>query len=212
MNWKDLGGQLIKAGAPIIGTAIGGPVGGVIGSGLGTILANALGVEDTPEAVSTAIQNTPPDQLQAKLAAAESEAAAKWPALAEIAKSDNEARVAQAQIINETQRAEIAAGVSPWHWRHLIGYLVLAYGVMQLLGMVTTYIHIAAFAADPVVAVDVYAKMMAATGLFTGGLFALLGYVASDTTKLKTVAITGEQQPGVIEKVVGAVKPVVKKK
>ena len=31
MDWKDLAGTLVKAGAPIIGTAIGGPIGGTIG-------------------------------------------------------------------------------------------------------------------------------------------------------------------------------------
>ena len=48
MDWKGISGSLIKAGAPIIGSALGGPLGGLIGSGLGDVLANALGVEPTP--------------------------------------------------------------------------------------------------------------------------------------------------------------------
>lgn len=206
MNWKDLGGQLIKAGAPIIGTAIGGPVGGVIGSSLGTILANALGVEDTPEAVGKAIETMPAGELQAKLAAADSEAAAKWPALAEIAKSDNEARVAQTQVINETQRAEIAAGVSPWHWRHLIGYAALIWFLIPIpaFAMLT-------FRYDGAAVGQLTLLLQAAVPIY-GFMCGLLGYIAHDTTRLKTVAITGEQQTGLIEKVVGAVKPVPRKK
>lgn len=92
MDWKDIGGQLIRAGAPIIGGAIGGPIGGMIGGGLGNILANALGVEETPEAVDKAIRETPPDVLTAKLSAAEAEAQAKWPALAEMVKAQEEGR------------------------------------------------------------------------------------------------------------------------
>ena len=45
MNWQDLGGALIKAGAPILGNALGGPLGGMIGDAIGGVLANALGVD-----------------------------------------------------------------------------------------------------------------------------------------------------------------------
>jgi len=206
MNWKDLGGQLIRAGAPIIGTALGGPVGGVIGSGLGTILANALGVEDTPESVGKAIETMPPAELQAKLATAESEAAAKWPALAEIAKSADESRVEQSKIINETQRAEIAAGVSPWHWRHLIGYAALLWFLIPIpaFAMLT-------FRYDGGAVTQLTLLLQAAVPIY-GFMCGLLGYIAHDTTKLKAVAITGEQQSGIIEKVVSAAKPVVKRK
>jgi len=87
MDWRDLAGSLIKAGAPIIGGALGGPLGGMIGNALGDVVANALGVSPTPEVVNNAINNMPADQLGPKLAAAEAEAQAKWPALAEIAKA-----------------------------------------------------------------------------------------------------------------------------
>lgn len=139
MNWKDLGGQLIKAGAPIIGTAIGGPVGGVIGSGLGTILANALGVEDTPEAVSTAIQNTPPDQLQAKLAAAESEAAAKWPALAEIVKAQETGKTERFEagvLDNDNARdsnLELIKAGSPIQWAPTVISIIILVGYFAVL-------------------------------------------------------------------------------
>ena len=39
MNWADLARQVIGLGAPLLGTALGGPLGGAAGQ----ILASALG-------------------------------------------------------------------------------------------------------------------------------------------------------------------------
>ena len=78
------------------------------------------------------IRNAPPDVAAEKLAAAEAEAQARWPALAEIAKAEAADRTAQALAINETIRAEVAAGVSWWHWRHLMGYATLLWAVAVL--------------------------------------------------------------------------------
>ncbi|WP_276200291.1 3TM-type holin [Chelatococcus sp. XZ-Ab1] len=55
MQWADLAGTLIKAGAPVLGTALGGPAGATIGGIIGTAVAEALGVEATPEAVADAL-------------------------------------------------------------------------------------------------------------------------------------------------------------
>lgn len=49
---------LVKAGAPILGTVIGGPVGTLAGAAIGA-LAEALGTQATPEAVKTAIETQP---------------------------------------------------------------------------------------------------------------------------------------------------------
>lgn len=55
---NDLVQALIKAGAPLLGTVIGGPVGTVAGAAIGA-LAEALGTQPTPEAVKTAIETKP---------------------------------------------------------------------------------------------------------------------------------------------------------
>ncbi len=55
---NDLIQSLIKAGAPLLGTVIGGPVGTLAGAAIGA-LAEALGTQATPEAVKTAIETTP---------------------------------------------------------------------------------------------------------------------------------------------------------
>lgn len=56
---KTLAGTLAKAGAPIIGGAIGGPAGAAIAGVVVGALADALGVEPTPEAVQAKIDADP---------------------------------------------------------------------------------------------------------------------------------------------------------
>jgi hypothetical protein len=55
---NDLIAALTKAGAPILGTLIGGPVGTLAGAAI-RALAEALGTPATPEAVQDAITNRP---------------------------------------------------------------------------------------------------------------------------------------------------------
>lgn len=199
MDWKAVGGALIKAGAPIIGGALLGPLGASIGGALGGIVADALGVDATPEAVNEALANTPADQLQAKLAAAESEAQAKWAALAEMAKADAEDRTAQSRAINQTIREELGH-VSWWHWRHIGGYVVLWFAVIVSAGLTK-----AIFFGFPS-AQDLAALIGAITPIFVA-LCALNGYVAQDTTALKSIAAVGTKPEGVVTTVVKAITP-----
>lgn len=200
MDWKSLGGQLIKAGAPLIGGALLGPLGAGAGEILGGIVASALGVDNTPEAVNSAILNGDPATVNAALARADSEAAAKWDAIARIAQSMAEVDRANIEQVNETMRAEISAGVSWYHWRHLLGFVTLAWFALPLppivyhmwVGNITTLNAIVAALASliPIIAL--------AAGLN--------GYVAQDTSKLKGIAITGEQPAGgVVSSIVKAV-------
>lgn len=140
MDLKSLGGKLIKAGAPIIGGAIGGPLGEVIGSSLGSIVATALGVDDTPEAINDAIDKTPADVLTAKLSAAEAEAQAKWPALAQMVKAQEEGKTARfAEGVKDNADArdanlELVKTGSPIQWAPsavslvvVVGYFIVIY-------------------------------------------------------------------------------------
>lgn len=52
MNWSDIASTVGKA-APMLGTLIAGPAGAAVGS----LVASALGTSNTPEAVSTALQD-----------------------------------------------------------------------------------------------------------------------------------------------------------
>ena len=62
MNWEDFDWKKVANTvgkiAPAIGTVIGGPAGGAVGGAI-SILTNALGVDETPDAVMQALQNDP---------------------------------------------------------------------------------------------------------------------------------------------------------
>jgi hypothetical protein len=55
---NDLIAALVKAGAPILGTVIGGPVGTLAGAAIGA-LAEALGTTPTADAITAAIETNP---------------------------------------------------------------------------------------------------------------------------------------------------------
>ncbi len=66
VEWGPVAGQLMKIGAPILGTVIGGVPGAIAGNLIGS-LASAIGAPDTtPEAISTTLQD-PAAQAAARL-------------------------------------------------------------------------------------------------------------------------------------------------
>lgn len=120
MSDFDLGGlasNLIRSGGKVLGTVLGtavaGPVGAAVGGPLvGQVIdmaADALGVARTPEAVNNAIASRDPADVAAQLAAKEAEAAAKWPALAQIAVSHDEVAKAQIAATADRMRDELEA-------------------------------------------------------------------------------------------------------
>ena len=54
MNWDSIKNVVGKA-APLLGTVIGGPGGAIVGA----LIADALGVDNTPDAVSAALKSDP---------------------------------------------------------------------------------------------------------------------------------------------------------
>lgn len=199
MDWKDLAGSLVKAGAPIIGTALGGPLGGMVGNAVGSIIASQLGVEATPEAVNNAIVNGDPAAVGPALSAAQSEMIAKWDTIKSIAHDMAEADRVNVEQVNETIRAETAAGVSWWHWRHLVGYMVLLWFAVPIPAFVRLTFQYDAGAASQLTA------MITACIPLYGFMAGLLGYVAQDTTRLKSIALTGEHPPTVTAAIAKAV-------
>lgn len=201
MDWKDVVGPLITASAPTIGSLLGGlipiPGGSLIGQELGKIIAGQFGVEPTPEAVNNAIQNSPSDVAAAKLQAAEAEAVAKWPALAQIAQARYESNAKQSDSINATMRAELAAGQVWWSWRNLYGYSV---GVEAT---ATSWVVLYALVFNP----SIVKNIMDSFGFFMswyGMRFGLLGYIHNGASNEKIAAATGET-PGIIQNVVKAI-------
>ncbi len=128
MDWRDLAGALAKAGAPIIGAALGGPLGGMIGGAIGNVLAESLGTEATPAAVNEAITRGDPADVAAKLSAADAQAQAKWPALADMVKAEAELGVRQVEQTGETMRAELQlAGLASGRARNVIAFIQAAW-------------------------------------------------------------------------------------
>lgn len=111
MDFAALGAQLIKLGAPILGTAIGGPLGGAVGS----VLAQTFGAADeTPEAISTAVQADP--QAADKLKTLETDRSDEW---ISIIKAGQEL---QAQLAT----TEAGQGGFAYYWRPAMSWLIIA--------------------------------------------------------------------------------------
>lgn len=204
-DWKTVAGQLAGVGAPILGRIIGEfipiPGGGMLAEWGIRKLTEALGipVDSSPASVANSIQNTPPDVLKTRLETAEREAEDRYQALTSMHKATAEQNTASATAINETVRAEVAAGVQWWHWRHLCGYLVFGGGVMLMMGGA----KILMFGGD---LAALSALITALTPIYLA-LCALNGYVAADTTALRMAAITGQPTPTGTAAVIEAVKP-----
>lgn len=194
MNWDDLGKTLLGLGLPALGTALGGPLGGAAGK----VIADALGTAATPSAVNAAIEADP--SVRAKLADTEAEWARTAASIAQSASQ-------QVASINTTMQAEIAAGVSWWHWRHLIGYVTMLWLLAPLpFVVVAMWLLVSAGKADPLTAV-----IAAMTSLvsWVGICAALNGYVAMDTTRRTTAAAAGQEIPTILG---GLIKSITKKK
>lgn len=190
MDWSSIAGVVGNI-APTLGGLLGsafGPAGSVIGGIAGRAIAGALGVPATPEAVSEALAKDKNAVEKLRILEATKATQIVEEARVEVEKLKYNAQ--QSGAINETVRAEVATGVSWWHWRHLIGYLVLGYGINQIV-----LLNLAAFK-PATLSPDQAVALFNATGVFTGGLFALLGYVAGDTTNRINTAITGEHSAG----------------
>jgi len=109
MDWSDLAKQVIALGAPLLGTALGGPLGGAAGQILATALGSAAA---TPGAVQTALPGADP----AKLAEAE----ARW---IETIRTEAETQRTAISETQQTMRAEIASNdvVQRW-WRPVYAF------------------------------------------------------------------------------------------
>jgi len=194
MDWKDVAGQIIKAGSPIIGGALLGPLGSTAGSVIGGIIANSLGVDNTPEAVGNAIATGDPAVVSAALSKAESEACAKYSWLAEVVKSN----AAQSDSINQTMRAELAAGQSWWAWRNLWGYSC------AIEASLTSLLVLYSLALQPQIVkniIDSYSFFLSWYAL----RFGVLGYIHNGASNEKIAAVTGEA-PSIIKNIAKAVR------
>lgn len=110
MEWSDVT-SAIGSAAPIVGSLLGGPAGGAVGS----LVASALGVDNSPDAVNQALQQNP--EAFTKLRQLEQEHAR------EMRRMSLEAETSRLAEINKTMRAELASDSAfKSSWRPLFGY------------------------------------------------------------------------------------------
>jgi hypothetical protein len=190
-GWGDVG-KLVLGVAPTLAGALMGPFGAIAGTVLSTALGAAEGTPDTVmqiiqqggAAVTTAIQQT------------EATAQAKWGYLSAGTTSDGQ----QGAAINTTMQSEYAAGVSWWHWRHLMGYLTMVWFIFPV----------------PPVAWAFWTSNLNSVAAMTAALVALLpfytilsglcGYVAMDTSRRIAAAQAGSPVTTAFSSILGLFK------
>lgn len=179
MNWADLGRTLLGLGLPTIGGLLAGPGGAAVGK----VIADAIDVPATPEAIGKAISADP--EVLKKIQDTEAEWARTTAAIAQ-------SNAQQGSSVNTTMQAEIAAGVSWWHFRHLLGYVVFLFGVSMIAAFNGSLFLGMPAIGDFKTALDaVWAPFAAFCGL--------VGYVAMDTSRRTQAAITGTPITGVLD-------------
>ncbi len=186
MNWASIG-KLVAGFAPVLGTLLGGPLGGILGTALGGILGLS-GSSLTPDNVAAIIQKGG-DVVIAQIQAYEQQVAAEYGYLTAGVQAD----ATQGQAINETIRAEIAGGVSWWHWRNLLGYAVLSQ-VSAPMPLLIWFLY-----RGDSRGVGEIATLLTNFSSYFFLEVGLLGYVAADTTRRITTAIVGNHAPTIVD-------------
>jgi len=190
MDWNDLAKQVIALGAPMLGTALGGPLGGAAGG----LLAQALG---SPAPTPASVQATLPAADPAKLAEAE----AQWVEMIRAEAETQRTAIAETQA---TIRAEIASDdvVQRW-WRPAYAWEL----TLECAALWAVLIH--EFWTGDVATINALIGATALLVSYWGFRFGVLGVYVGGRTREKVSAATGQDAPGMIEKLV---KAVVKKK
>lgn len=140
MNWRDLAVKLASSGFPALGRQLGtlaegfipvvGPflnlddVGENLGAAAAVALAQTLGVEPTPDAISTAIDAAPTTEIIPKIQSVESKVA-QWEAEARIVEAEEETARAQIAATTATMKEEIVSATMLTEGRWKIIVLVM---------------------------------------------------------------------------------------
>ena len=189
MDWKDVAASVVKLGAPMLGSALGGPLGMA-----GKVLADAFGAAAaTPEAVHAAINDKAADLKIAADAAQKAES--EWmSALAEIGKQ-------QVSEVGETMRAEALSEdlLQRW-WRPLYA---LELSLIECPAFALTVMH--ALWNGHEAGINGLANISGLLITYFGARFGVLGVYVSGRTREKQTALTGEDTPSIIGTVVKAV-------
>ena len=148
--------NILGTAAPIIGTLIGGPAGTAVGS----LVASALGVENTPQAIEQELKNNPEALVKLKKFEFENQVQLKKIVL-EHASLESEERKLSVVQQHATMQAELASN-DPWvrRWRPTFGYAVCAAWCLLFFGLAY------AMVVHPTVAAELVGSVVALTPLF----------------------------------------------
>jgi hypothetical protein len=190
MDWTTVAAKLVSLGAPMLGTALGGPLGGMAGK----VVADAFGAAAaTPDAVHAAISDKAADLKIAAEAAQKAET--EWmSALAEIGKQ-------QVSEVGATMRTESASEdvLQRW-WRPLYA---LELSLIECPAFALTLLHALWSAQDG--AINGFANLSGLLMTYFGARFGVLGVYVTGRTREKQTAITGDDAPSLVGAVVKAV-------
>ncbi len=130
MNITSLAVTLGQAGATILGGALAGPAGAALAPKIIGMLADAFGVEETPEAVEKAVTQNP----EAGLIVKQVEAARGAEISAELARLLG----AEQDRLDAAQEAEIAKGFTTWQLQRALIQAVI-WGVWGLIALAALF-------------------------------------------------------------------------
>ena len=190
MDWTSVAAKVVSLGAPMLGSALGGPLGGMAGK----VLADAFGAAAaTPDAVHAAITDKAADlKLAAEVA---QKAETEWmSALAEIGKQ-------QVSEVGETMRAESASEDMLQRWWRPVYALELS--LIECPAFALTLLH--ALWSGQEAGINGLANLSGLLMTYFGARFGVLGVYVSGRTREKQTAITGADAPSIIGTVLKAV-------
>jgi hypothetical protein len=192
MNWNDIATSVIGLGAPILGSALGGP----FGAAAGRILAEAVGAAPTPAAVSDAIARAQTDApAAAQLGHATREAETRWlTALAEAGR-------AQVGEVGQTMRSEAGSGdpLQRW-WRPLYA---LELTLLECPGFAVVLGH--ALWDGKAEVINGLADLSGLLITYIAARFGVLGVYVSGRTREKQAALTGGTVPALVGEMLKAI-------
>lgn len=186
IDWKKVGNKL-RGALPVLGGALGGPLGATAGG----VIADFLGVDNSPEAVMTALDD-PKAILALKKAKLESDTQIT---LAYIA-SENE----KLKIVNNTMQTEANSfDAFVRRWRPFYGYCLAVTWTIQ---MVLTTIYIGSALTNP--EVDFAAAIAPLVSVYT--ILAGMWTVALTVLGVSVHNRTKDKQIGNADKILGYIK------
>ena len=189
MNWSELIAPLVRLGAPMLGSALGGP----LGAAAGKILAESFGArEATPAAVQEAVAGLDPDAARLAAQAAED----KWlAALADIGR-------AQVAEIGQTMRSEAASGDALQRWWRPLYALELS--MIECPAFVATLLRALWSGHDA--GINGFAALSGLLIAYFGARFGVLGVYVAGRSREKQSAATGMPAVSAIAEVARALR------